>query len=209
MSEKKKSGTGRTRNFATVLYPESAKENWLSILEELKIPAFVSPLHKDDVNANGEKKKEHYHIILMFDGVKTEEQVKIIFELIGGVGCEKVNSIRGYARYLCHLDNPEKASYNKSDVISLNGADYLSVISLPTDRYGTIKEMIQFCKDNDVFSYSDLLEYAMENKEDWFASLCDNSTLVMKEYLKSKSWTKTKTRTIIVNGETGEIEKET
>lgn len=52
----------------------------------------------------------------MFDGVKTIEQAKDLFEQIGGVGCEKVNSIRGYARYLCHLDNPEKAQYDQGAV---------------------------------------------------------------------------------------------
>ena len=58
-----------------------------------------------------------------------------IFEKIGGVGCQRINVVRGYARYLCHLDNPEKAQYNISDVISLGGADYQEVISLASDKY--------------------------------------------------------------------------
>lgn len=35
----------RTRNFATVVYPESAPDNWKGILEEQCIPAFISPLN--------------------------------------------------------------------------------------------------------------------------------------------------------------------
>ncbi len=207
---KEEKDKSRTRNYATIVYEDSAPKNWMSILEDTKIPAFISPYHNADINPDGKEKKPHYHVIIMFDSVKTVDQAKEILKLINGVGCEKVNSIRGYARYLCHLDNPEKTKYEKEKVVCLNGADYFSVISLPTDRYGAIKEMIQFCKDNNVVSYSDLLEYAMDNNQDWFASLCDNSTLVIKEYLKSKTWYKgtSKKTTIVVDRETGEIVKD-
>lgn len=181
----------RTRNFATVVYPDSdnTPDEWQEILSQQFIPAFISPLHDKDVNPTGEPKKAHYHVILMFEGKKSTEQVKEIFNLIGGVGCEKVNSIRGYSRYLCHLDNPEKAQYDQADVRSLGGADYINTIGLVTDKYKAIGEMIDYCKDNDVYSYSDLLEYCRMERFDWFRVLCDNGTVVMKEYLKSKSWT--------------------
>ena len=107
-----KSGLGRTRNFATIIYEESAPENWREILSDLLIPCFISPYHDSDINPNGEPKKPHWHVLIMFDSVKTMEQAKEIFDKVGGVGCEKVNSLRGYARYLCHLDNPEKFQYN-------------------------------------------------------------------------------------------------
>ena len=111
----------RTRNFATVVYPESAPFNWLEILSDQKVSAFVSPLHDKDINPNGEPKKEHYHVLIMFDSVKTIEQALDLFKLIGGVQyCEQIQSIRGYARYLCHLDNPEKAQYNVDDINSFS-----------------------------------------------------------------------------------------
>lgn len=179
----------RTRNFATVVYPESAPENWRSILVEQFVPAFISPVHNADVNPGGEKKKEHYHVMIMFDSVKTAEQAKVIFDLIGGVGCEIVQSMRGYARYLCHLDNPEKAQYQIDDVTCLCGADYDSTISLVTDKYKAIKEIIAFCCERQIYSYSELLEYCSEERYDWFRVLCDNGTVVVKEYLKSKAWT--------------------
>lgn len=178
----------RTRNFATVVYPESAPAEWRNILIEQFIPAFISPLHNADINPGGEIKKEHYHVMIMFDGVKTIEQAKAVFDLIGGVGCEIVQSTRGYARYLCHLDNPEKAQYSQEDVVALCGADYNSVISLVTDKYKAIKEIIAFCCENEMYKYCDLLEYCMVERPDWFRTLCDNGTYVVKEYLKSKGW---------------------
>lgn len=178
----------RTRNFATVVYPESAPDGWQQLLADELVPAFISPLHCSDLNADGEPKKPHYHVVIMFDSVKTDDQAKVIFDKIGGVGCLRVVSMRGQARYLCHLDNPEKAQYSPDDVIALCGADYLGTISLVTDKYQAIKDMIQFCEDNNVHAYSDLLVWCMENKMEWFRVLCDSATYVLKEYLKSKTW---------------------
>jgi hypothetical protein len=189
MKEKKSSGAGRTRNFATVVYPESALPNWQELLSEKCVPAFISPLHDCDVNPDGEVKKAHYHVMIMFESVKTDEQAKEIFLVIGGVGLERVNSIRGYARYLCHLDNPEKFQYLPSDVRCLCGADYIGTIGLVTDKYKAISEMIDYCEDAGIISYSQLLKYCRAERFDWFRVLCDNGTVVMKEYLKSKAWT--------------------
>ena len=189
MAEKKSSGRGRTRNFATVVYPESAPKNWQEILSEQFVPAFISPLHDKDINPTGEAKKPHWHVMLMFDGVKTTEQATEIFNKIGGVGCEVVQSQRGYARYLCHMDNPEKVQYSPEDVRTLCGADYTGSIGLVTDKYKAIGEMIDFCEENGIVSFSELLKYCRMERFDWFRVLCDNGTVVMKEYLKSKSWT--------------------
>lgn len=183
-----KTSNSRYRNYACVVYPESAPENWQEILAEQFVPAFVSPLHDKDTNPTGEPKKPHYHVIIMFDSTKTVEQAKEIFEPIKGVGCEVVKSIRGYARYLCHLDNPEKAQYSVEDVRSICGADYTHVIGLAIDKYKAIREMKEFCKTNGIYAYCDLFDYACDERADWFRVLCDNGTVVIKEYLKSKTW---------------------
>lgn len=187
MAERKASDV-RKRNFATVIYPESAPEDWRTILAGYFVPAFISPLHDKDINATGEPKKAHHHVMVMFEGKKSEDQVRTMFEAIGGVGLERVESLRGYARYLCHLDNPEKAQYNPSDVVSMNGCDYSYTIGIVADRYKAVREMIAFCKANQIVSYAELLEYASVEQDTWFRVLCDSGTIVMKEYLKSVSW---------------------
>lgn len=193
MASEKSKGAGRTRNFATIVYPESAPEGWLDILAEQCVPAFVSPLHDRDKNPTGEDKKPHYHVLVMFDSVKTAEQACDLFSQIGGVGYKVVQSLRGYARYLCHLDNEgDKTVYSVEDVKCFSGADYINVIGLATDKYKAIGEMIDFCEENGVLSYSELLVYCRNERFDWFRVLCDNGTVVIKEYLKSKSWTMSK-----------------
>lgn len=176
----------RYRNFATVVYPESAPEDWQEILSDMHIPAFISPLHDADVNPIGEVKKPHYHVMLLYEGKKSIEQVQEVFYCISGVGCETVNTIRGYARYLCHLDNPEKAQYKIEDVRALSGADYMGTIGLAIDKYKALDEMCTYCVDNSVIEYSVLCDYARENRFDWWRILCDCGSVHMRNYLASR-----------------------
>jgi hypothetical protein len=198
-------GQARYRNFATVVYPDSAPENWQSILSDWHVPAFISPLHDKDINPTGESKKPHFHVILVFDGKKSISQVAEIFNTINGVGCEIIKSLRGYARYLCHLDNPEKAQYNTEDVRQLCGADYNSVIGLATDKYKAIGEMQDFCEQYDVISFFALAKYARSNRPDWHRILCDCGSVFMREYLQSRKWSKEQNCLDIVDPVTGEI----
>lgn len=180
-----KDGSGRTRSYACVVYPDSAP-HFLELLTDLKVPCLVSPLHDSDTNPNGEPKKPHYHVLFCFDSVKSESQARDMINLIGGVGCEKVNSMRGYARYLCHLDNPEKAQYSPKNVTAFFGCDYQSIISLNSDRYGLIRDMLQFINSNQVYSFNQFLTWCADNNEDWFRSLCDSTGWIIKEAIKSQ-----------------------
>lgn len=200
-----KSSTNRTRNYATVVYPESAPDNWKSILAEHFIPAFISPLHENDINPTGEPKKPHYHVIIMFDSVKSIEQAREVFSTINGVGCEVVKSIRGYARYLCHLDNPEKAQYDPSQVTSLCGADYMGVIGLAVDKYVALAEMQDFCDKYNVVSFYALATYARSHRSDWHRILCDCGSVFMREYLQSRYWSREQGYSVIIDPETGEM----
>ena len=192
MSEKVKDN--RYRDFATVVYPESAPEHWQIILEELCVPSLISPLHDSDVNPDGEPKKAHYHVMLMFDGKKSMDSVCDLVKTFGGVGCIRVQNKSGYARYLCHLDNPEKAKYDEKDIRGLAGADYYALSKRSVDKYIAISEIIEFCEDNDIESFYQLLLFCKDNQHEWYRVLCDNGTFVIKEYLKSKRWTRIQQR---------------
>lgn len=182
----------RGRNWASIVYPESAPSNWMQLLEDEFVPVFISPLHDRDIEteATGEAKKEHYHVMIMFSGNKSHVQIKEIFDKIGGVGAVRINDIRAYARYLCHLDSPHKAQYDISEVISMGGADYHGTIDLPSDKYSIIGDMLDYCYDNEIDNYSQLLMYARNENLSWFKVLCDSGTYVIKEYMKSLSYMK-------------------
>lgn len=178
----------RTRNYACIVYPESAPKDWMIRLSEQCVRAIVSPCHDRDKNDNGTKKKVHFHVVLMFSGVKTIEQAREVFDIINGVGTEPIKCLQAYARYLCHLDNEDKFRYSTDDVITFCGVDYYSLINLATDKYSAISEMMDFCIENDVVSYAELLLYSKNYREDWFRVLCDNGTATIVQFLKSRSW---------------------
>lgn len=193
MSNNEKSCANRTRNWATIVYPESAPCDWLDKLADVKVPALVSPLHNRDVNANGEVKKDHYHVMLMFQSVKSQPQVKVIVASFGGVGTEYVQSQRGYARYLCHLDNPEKAQYEPKDVKQLCGAmAYSELVSSEADKKSMVKQMLAFCRDNGIYEFCDLAYYAMDEREDWYEVLASNPMAFVKETLRSAAYVNAK-----------------
>ena len=178
----------RFRTWTAIVYPESAPADWMTKLEELCVPSFVSPLHDKDIDGDGNPKTPHWHIMLMFSGMQSQDAVKRALEPLNCALPQGVKDPRGMARYLCHLDSPSKYQYDPSDVVSLNGADYLAMISTPADRYQAIREMMAWCQEQNCLSFSGLLEYAAINKASWFRALCDNSALIMTEYLKSRKW---------------------
>lgn len=180
--------SGKSRNWATIVYPDSAPENWRDTLDSLRVSALISPLHDSDVNADGEPKKPHYHVIFVFDGPTTEKNAQALADQIGAVKVERVASLRSYGRYLCHLDNPEKAQYAIKDVLALGTVDYLDLISSAADVDSAITAMEQWCDDNGVVSYAALCRYARAEKPEWVRILRHRATVHMKAYLQSCQW---------------------
>lgn len=82
------------------------------------------PKRGDDVALPivGQKKKPHYHVIVKFDYSMTPSQALNKLAIEDSISyIEPINSEKGYIRYLCHLDDPDKAQYPESGVISLGG----------------------------------------------------------------------------------------
>lgn len=200
----------RTRNWTVIIYPESAPTNWRDIIDSWHIEWVESPLHDKDLNATGEVKKEHYHVLLMFGGVKSYEQV---LELSQELNCPiptRVHNCKALVRYMAHLDNPDKAQYDISKIISHGGVDTADLLKpSSSERYTIIREMQRWCIDNDIVEYQHLMDYAMQHRfDDWFPLLCDNSCFVMVQYLKSKRHSKRSLDfqdDLIIDKETGEV----
>lgn len=190
MAGKKSSGNtdSRTRNWTFVLYPESAPDNWRDILDDLHIEWVESPLHDKDLNADGEPKKPHIHIGIFFSGNKSFEQIKRITDDLCCPIPQRCHNSRALVRYMAHLDNPEKAQYCPSDIKGHGGVDVAEMLRpCSSERYELIREMMQYCKSQCIVEFQDLLDYAMaERFDDWFPLLCDNSSYVVGQYIKSQ-----------------------
>lgn len=188
----------RTRNWSTIIYPRmtdspdektECPENWADILGELGVKVAVSPLHDKDVNGDGTPKKPHRHVLIAFEGVKTKEQAKEIFDRIGGVGAEPVNSLYGMTRYLTHMDNPEKAQYSTIDVLTFGGFEYKRYASSKEDEekqtVSQMGEIIGIVTENLVFNFCDLAEILMNERPELFTVMRKNSYF-FAQFLRSK-----------------------
>lgn len=182
----------RGRNWAIIVYPDSAPENWLELISQE--PVAISPLHDSDINENGEKKKAHYHILFAYKGNKSFEQMDEIARMLHSPIPQRVNSLVGATRYLTHQDNPEKYQYNISDIKVFGGFDLDGNLAMSSgDKRQILRDMIQFIDEQNIIHLMDLTKYCMseEAPAGWFEILTERNTLFLKELIKS-NWQKNK-----------------
>lgn len=172
----------RSKYFASIIYPESAPADFIDKIKSLRINFLLSPLHDKDFCGDGSLKKPHYHLLLLFDSLKSVAQAVEAFSSVSGVGCEIVNSVTSYARYLVHLDDPDKYQYDQSGVVAY-GVDYNTFITRPSDKYDLLARVIDFCESTGCTSFRRLLLYSRHNDFEMFKILCDNS-FVIREFLR-------------------------
>lgn len=217
----------RTRNWVFVAYPTKEQldklgsgydgsdgygtlpDDWRNILEDLHIQWIESPLHDKDKNPNGATKKPHWHVLLMFEGNKSFEQIKAITDALNAPTPQKCNSVKGTVRYMAHLDHPDKYQYEKGLIVGHGGADVAEHLKMTNStRYQYIKEMRKWVNETGCVEFCDLFDYAAEEHfEDWFPLLCDNSAYIMGEFIKSRrNKNMKKQQTFVrVDNATGEI----
>ena len=119
------------RYWCFVLYPDSAPKNWMEILRLSGLRFAVSPLHDRDTCEDGSPKKPHYHVIVIWENKTTYRNVaEFTHKKLNATYPQKLASPKGYFRYFTHEDNPEKASYRKSDIENGNGFDISEFASM-------------------------------------------------------------------------------
>lgn len=187
MSEKK-STDSRTRTWTFVLYEDSAPENWRQLLDDMHIEWVESPWHDKDINADGQPKKKHKHILLLFAGKKSYEQIKEITDELQQPIPQRCHNAKAMVRYMAHLDNPEKAQYNVNEIAAHGGVDIAELLRpSSSERYTLIREMIDYVRSAGVTEFQDLMDYAAaERFDDWFPLLCDSCAYIVGQYIKSQ-----------------------
>lgn len=176
----------KKRNWAFVLYPESAPENWKELLQQTGLGIAISPIHDKDVNPTGEVKKSHYHIILTYDGPTTYNNVRTLTESLGQPIPQPLEQVRGYYRYLTHKDNPEKYQYDEKDILTYNGFNINDYVELTSSEVMAIKKQLQqFIRDNVITEYSDLMNILLDNELSNLYEVASNHTYFIDKYISS------------------------
>lgn len=174
----------KKRNWAFVLYPESAPADWKDQLQLLGLSCAISPLHDKDLNATGEPKKAHYHIILCFGSPTTYNNVLAITKIFNATIPQPLESVRGMYRYLTHKDNPEKVQYDEKDIILLNDFDVADVLN--SGEVFHIMKMIDVLIENlKLFEYSDLMKYLRDNEMNDYYNVAASHTLFFNTLISS------------------------
>ena len=177
----------KKRNWAFIVYPESAPSNWRDILQETGCMFAISPLHDQDINPDGEVKKPHYHVIICYDGPTSYNVIKRITDMINSPIPQPLEQVRGYYRYFTHMDNPEKYQYKESDITTINGFDINNYIEMTyTEVAKYILEIQSIIRQHDIIEYSVLLDFLIDGdcKELW--DVARNHTLMLNTYISSR-----------------------
>lgn len=178
----------KKRNWATVVYPESAPENWIELLTLSGVQSAISPLHDKDINPDEKTpKKPHWHVLMVYPGPKSLSSMKSFCATFGGVQPVALEAVRGYYRYLTHKDDPEKAQYREEDITTLNGFSILDWVELTRSEISKIKnELRLLIKQLDLVEYADFVDYVAENRTPEESEVACNNTYFFDKYLTSR-----------------------
>lgn len=149
--------------WSTIIYPDSVDiPHVVACDKKWMLPMWISPLHDNDVNDDGELKKPHCHVVFKTTNTVSRSYVeKTFIATMRGVGCEKVHNYIGMLRYLCHLDNPEKSQYLPAGVIEMctNGfAQYADLIAEKIDNRSTGAIVMDYIYDENIASFASLVK---------------------------------------------------
>lgn len=189
----------RYRNFTFLLYPDSAPEDWISILKKSLIPMYVSPHIKDkDLVHEEEDRKDHDHIMVMFDSPKNADCLDDLIKEVHGVKPPLqtfvVQNARSMARYLTHMDQPEKYPYwmdPEHEVIELNGiTPYKEFVKSNAEskalRLQMTKDIIDFARKHHITSFSQMCAHCSDNDlDDWLSLLMWENSFGFSAFFKN------------------------
>lgn len=183
---------GRARNFRFLVYPESVNPDYERRIEELQIPILMSPLHKPDDDSE-ESYKEHWHVIMLYKGQKSNDDViDMIVYIFGSGACIpkkdkafQVSSIDGAVRYFTHVDYPNKPQYNPNDIRCYCGAEWEPYYLRSSDEMQMLKEITEFIDEFNITKFNTIIRYSRDYRPEWFRVLTKKATIFLVAYVKS------------------------
>lgn len=181
------------RNWQTILYLDSCKEEWKATMELHKdIKFYVSPLHDKDIylkevideagniiHKMGDLKKPHHHITICF---KNQVRIDTFNELCEELGALKFHSpsdnivvdLTKSIEYHWHLNNPEKIQYDKKGEMYINTSEFIP-------HLGTM--VINYINDNNCWSIRGIINKTMKDENTKVFDYVSKNTYFINQYL--------------------------
>lgn len=177
----------KKRNWAFVLYPESAPVDWRDLLQKTGLQCAVSPLHDRDLNPDGEPKKAHFHVIICYSGPTSFNVVKALTDSLCCPIPQVLEQVRGYYRYFTHKDNPEKFQYQESEISTINGFSIMDFVELSKSEVLSIKRELQsLIRSADILEYSDLMDLLQDSDMIQQYDVASCNTYFFEKYISSR-----------------------
>lgn len=191
------------RNFTFLMYGDI--DDVTATLKEELIPMWIGQ-HNRDTNigddGNDEDKKEHHHVVMMFDSARTIPKAEEVVERVGGIRPPQdhkfvVQNLRTIARYLGHMDNPEKHQYHMDadwSVIEIGGAPaWKETVDSSADkrreRLEMTKDIIDYARKSGINNFSQMCNHCSDNNlDDWLSLLMWENSFGFVHYFKNTTY---------------------
>lgn len=182
----------KKRVWTSVIYPDSLPAEWVDLLKKSGLKSAVSPLHNNDYNPDGEPKKAHYHLILIYGSPTTFNNVaKFTQGILCGTIPQALESVEGMYRYFTHKDNPEKAQYDEKDIQSFNGFNIYDFVQIRNSEIIRIKqELLDIIIDDKITEYCELIDIVKSMDDYSYFDVASSNTIFFTKYIASRRHSK-------------------
>lgn len=156
---------------------------------------YVSPLHDADVLPDGTTKKPHRHVMWSYPSPVTRERaaedaerwglvVQAHWPRPGDREAFRVASWQAAARYLCHLDNPDKHQYSMTNVISIGSASYADDALTQTDEDFVCAQIFEMMDEQHLDSFPRVVRAVRADHPEWMSLVLRTYVRAISEYAR-------------------------
>lgn len=181
----------KSRYWVGVLYQENMLEDWREQIDQIVQVPYAYCEHNQDLQTDGDARKEHLHLILVFPNTTTYKHALTIFGLLSKAGascintCKAIINIRWMYDYLIHdtedCRKKKKHLYDKSERILGNLFDIGAYEQVSAAEKNDIcKELANVIRVNGITNFMDLYVYVADECEDsiYFEILKSNASFL-------------------------------
>lgn len=151
----------KSRCWVMLLYPD-CKEHQQILNVVFDVFNCIGIKHDKDVDANGELKKEHYHILFYFPSAVYISHILSELPPIEERFLQPRSDIRLQVRYLLHLDSPSKFLYNQDELLG-NIEKYKKYLDKEQDENDKVLRILDIIDETSSCTLTNLLREICKN----------------------------------------------
>lgn len=174
----------KSKYWWAICYPENLKEGWQEDISDILQVPYAYCVHDKDLDNDGDDRKKHLHLIIVFPNTTTEKHALSVFKELEKPGSsmlpnEKINrviNIRRAYNYLIH-DTEEcrkkgKYQYDPKERITGNNFDIGCYEQIGLEEKMVIrKELSRFLIDKQFTDYTTFYQFVLLNYDSEYENI--------------------------------------